>query len=909
MIQKSSFRIFIMFSVILLMSGCGKKSSSTPSATVNRIVVECEDAKLSRPFAHAVDAEASGKVLILGEVGKKELAQAEPIAVAFDCKVADDYQIWLRAWWKDGCGNSISLGLDDAKPRRVGNDGTYQSWHWVRCYTASLSAGPHTLSLKPSEPNIKVDQVLLTTNREAFPEGILNRRPAITPTPKPPASVPTEPARLPKEETPEVVSAPKQKPVKIEVPKPVPQEVIAKPKPPKPHKPPEREPGLNPPPALQAAPHEPFRVGIGGAYRGGPESFMCQLGVPYTRLEQNEISDYHVLKNYDLVYISGGYCGMSTRELFQALHKYVKSGGTLLIEKFEHAHNTEESVALIGKLKRGNRRPFKVESDNSEFLEGLPKSMPVHSDIGAPVLKHLGSNTKTYGKIKWRGRAVGPALVHKTVGDGQVWVLVASAGFSNMWRNQSLDPLGLRVVKRAIGDRYRPAFDAMARPAVERPRVLFADDFMRKRAELGAWRLKSGNAKPTGKNHGFALRLEGESTVQADSRLRPGYCLAASIKAEKGQGGLWFSSGAKTIRAAVDTRGGRLRFAGKEQPLPVAADDWLRLSVFQREGVWQVWLNGEAALRLDDELAVDGSFGVFSASGAVLIDDVRVCRVSDLLTGQDRMLGEPGSPIANSPTDKGLEPRTIFNNSWHFEPDSSGRRALQLNLPTFQEATLIRAGKGLALITASAERQLIPIPGGKDTCYVLCPGWRDYNFGAQVTDWYGTGSAWKQQPRWSCSPAWTWFGSAAFGKTAVLWYRKPLKPPYAAVVYVAPSAEQHRRRENGRDLNLVIAGNGKDLEDGLLLKVGPYGKRGCELLRNGKRLAQERKLGLPYGHALHHRWFELMVIVENNRIRFFYEGHPIFDQKLDTALPAGQFGFWTHDNSVRIAKATLSVSE
>jgi len=107
-------------------------------------------------------------------------------------------------------------------------------------------------------------------------------------------------------------------------------------------------------------------------------------------------------------------------------------------------------------------------------------------------------------------------------------------------------------------------------------------------------------------------------------------------------------------------------------------------------------------------------------------------------------------------------------------------------------------------------------------------------------------------------------------------------------------------------LNLVLSGNGKDLAQGFTITLGPSGEQGVQLLKEGRLLTSRPAFGLPFGHALHHRWFELRAVVERNRIRFFYEGQLAFEHALDEPPGDGYVGFWTRENTVRIARATVS---
>jgi hypothetical protein len=99
------------------------------------------------------------------EDGEKE---KEPIkgsaTIKFSVPAAGDYTIWLRAWWMDSCANSTKIQIDDLPAFEIGQDTTYQVWHWVKFKRAmKLSAGAHTMVITNTEDGALVDQLYLTT--------------------------------------------------------------------------------------------------------------------------------------------------------------------------------------------------------------------------------------------------------------------------------------------------------------------------------------------------------------------------------------------------------------------------------------------------------------------------------------------------------------------------------------------------------------------------------------------------------------------------------------------------------------------------------------------------------------------------------------------------------------------------
>lgn len=87
-----------------------------------------------------------------------------------------DYVLWCRVWWADECGNSVMVSIDGAKPFTLGQDTSYQSWHWIKSEVKipqlRLEKGQHTLKLLEREDGIAIDQLLITSDRSYVPVGI-----------------------------------------------------------------------------------------------------------------------------------------------------------------------------------------------------------------------------------------------------------------------------------------------------------------------------------------------------------------------------------------------------------------------------------------------------------------------------------------------------------------------------------------------------------------------------------------------------------------------------------------------------------------------------------------------------------------------------------------------------------------
>ena len=93
----------------------------------------------------------------------------------FNVKTAGVYYVWARTFWANGCGNSVEVAVNGTAPKILGEDGTYDSWHWVGGKArVQLKAGVNTMVLKNRETGVKVDQFFFCQDKGYTP---VNTRP------------------------------------------------------------------------------------------------------------------------------------------------------------------------------------------------------------------------------------------------------------------------------------------------------------------------------------------------------------------------------------------------------------------------------------------------------------------------------------------------------------------------------------------------------------------------------------------------------------------------------------------------------------------------------------------------------------------------------------------------------------
>jgi hypothetical protein len=141
-----------------------------------KIVGEAEDYYTIKPsMTVAASAAASGGqyvwIPLLRPHGENESGPHDDGHTLYRVRIpqAGLYRLWARVFWHDSCGNSFFVIVDNTDKAWIGEDGTYQAWHWVRGKTYQLSAGTHTIRFQNREDGARLDQFLLTTDLRYVP--------------------------------------------------------------------------------------------------------------------------------------------------------------------------------------------------------------------------------------------------------------------------------------------------------------------------------------------------------------------------------------------------------------------------------------------------------------------------------------------------------------------------------------------------------------------------------------------------------------------------------------------------------------------------------------------------------------------------------------------------------------------
>ncbi len=159
-----------------------EKGSSSEQRHDVFTVIEAKDAlRVVMPARLKDDPSAAGgQALVIPDETGTPPAGEEPdlkyggAEYEIDLPAAMQAKIWLRVWWEGSCANTLSVRTEGMeKAVTVGNDGTYNVWHWLEApLSMKFDAGKNKILILNREDGIRLDQILVTTDQHYVPQGI-----------------------------------------------------------------------------------------------------------------------------------------------------------------------------------------------------------------------------------------------------------------------------------------------------------------------------------------------------------------------------------------------------------------------------------------------------------------------------------------------------------------------------------------------------------------------------------------------------------------------------------------------------------------------------------------------------------------------------------------------------------------
>ena len=141
-----------------------------------RIVMSAESAKeVLKPMRLVRDSRAAGRAYLEAPASAEdpENPKAACAVFEFEVKSEKEYFMWVRLWWPYGQRDGVTMTVDDGDRASAWHWG-HRQWLWVRLNPASsnLSKGKHTLRVAIREKGVRLDEILLTTDKRYIPQGV-----------------------------------------------------------------------------------------------------------------------------------------------------------------------------------------------------------------------------------------------------------------------------------------------------------------------------------------------------------------------------------------------------------------------------------------------------------------------------------------------------------------------------------------------------------------------------------------------------------------------------------------------------------------------------------------------------------------------------------------------------------------
>ncbi|MDQ3815936.1 MAG: PA14 domain-containing protein, partial [Armatimonadota bacterium] len=181
----------------------------------------------------------------------------------------------------------------------------------------------------------------------------------------------------------------------------------------------------------------------------------------------------------------------------------------------------------------------------------------------------------------------------------------------------------------------------------------------------------------------------------------------------------------------------------------------------------------------------------------------------------------------------------------------------------------------------------------------------DYTFYRAPTDWLVSGGTWDMTSRWDCSPNWSWYGGWS-ERIAAIWNKHSFSGDYVVEVFAACKRDVGGYK-HPRDINITIAGDGRDLASGYSCIFGGWNNTFTRILRGTRTVGETSQVLLPknYQAEAHRKWFCLRVEKTGDTISFFIDRKLVLKYKDPMPLAGRHVALWTRSNGVMIARATI----
>jgi hypothetical protein len=182
-----------------------------------------------------------------------------------------------------------------------------------------------------------------------------------------------------------------------------------------------------------------------------------------------------------------------------------------------------------------------------------------------------------------------------------------------------------------------------------------------------------------------------------------------------------------------------------------------------------------------------------------------------------------------------------------------------------------------------------------------------YHFNRAPTDWWVGSGTWEITERWSCNPAWAWFGGWNERGIAEVWHKRRFRGDVVLDFFIAPRAMRAGgdEVESWANLGATLCGDGRDVTSGYSVLCGVSGSPRTELRRAGRVVAERSERWLPTSFQGHLQWWHLRFTRRGNHVALWHDRQVILDYRDPNPLPGGQLALWTRDNGLLLPQVTI----
>ncbi len=203
--------------------------------------------------------------------------------------------------------------------------------------------------------------------------------------------------------------------------------------------------------------------------------------------------------------------------------------------------------------------------------------------------------------------------------------------------------------------------------------------------------------------------------------------------------------------------------------------------------------------------------------------------------------------------------------------------------------------------------------------------YKDYTFSNAPAEWTVTSGTWATVNRWTCSPAWSWYGGYAREGPAAIWTKEEFAGDQVVEAYFAfimglegaqyTYGNVPNAYKGGNDVCITICGDGANPASGYTFILGAKGNTSTRIMKGTQLLAEttrpealfyDWKKGQPTNMYLWHRhWWSFRVVKAGTRLQLWYEGKLVVEAQDPDPLPSGRTAIWVYDNGILLPRVRL----